>query len=68
VNTRLIYLNERLDRTNREAMALVEAERKARLEKTERLRAMRLAEAPNAAKLDRNKGGDRLAPHPQKRS
>lgn len=48
-------MEDRLDRTHREAMALIEAERKDRREKTERLRAMRLAAASQPAKVRRHK-------------
>jgi hypothetical protein len=42
MNTSPKYIDERRERSNREARALIESERKAREEKTERLRAMRL--------------------------
>ena len=43
MNTLFIVMEDTWDRTQRKAMALIEAERSARVEKTERLRLMRMA-------------------------
>ena len=56
MNTRIMLIEDRWYRTHREAMALIEAERKAREEKTDRLRLMRIAKAAlKPATTHRNK-------------
>jgi len=54
-------LDERANRTNDAATALIEAERMARLEKTQRLRALRLAEAGDPASKPSQRAGVRPA-------
>ena len=55
MNTRIEITRDRIERSRREATAIIEAERKARVEKTERLRAMRLAQNPHDRPTRRSK-------------
>lgn len=45
MNTSPSKIAERRERTHEEAMAIIDAERRSRIEKTEKLRAIRLAKA-----------------------
>ena len=45
MNTSPSKIAERRERTHQEAMAVIDAERQSRIEKTEKLRAIRLAKA-----------------------
>jgi len=55
MNTSPKAIGDRLERSHREATAIIQAEEKARREKTERLRAIRLAQEARAP-MSRKKG------------
>lgn len=69
MNTSPSKLAERRERTHQEAMAVIDAERQSRIEKTEKLRAMRLAKAdaeaapPNPRPRNSRHGARRPAIH-----
>jgi hypothetical protein len=46
MNARIEIIRDRNERATRESTTIIEAERKARVEKTKRLRALRLAQGP----------------------
>ena len=61
MNTRIEITRDRIERSRREATAIIEAERKARVEKTDRLRAMRLGQNPHDRPTLEKKQGSLMA-------